>query len=202
MRIESHGTWIACVRAAVDAWRKRNDWSMATVVQEIVDHHERSGAASRTGIRFEPRTRDPFDRMRVNSERVYRWLDEGKDNNLLGLNFTESILAAMPDDLRLACVNTMLVRHCGLAAHVADGGVSALRLSEILKMVIKESGDAEAAMVSLLDGATIDELMEAQRQFAESTIAHQESLRVIEAELMRQTAAATRGIDAVDTSRH
>lgn len=40
--------------------------------------------------------------MKVNADRVFRWLDDGtKDTNLVPANFVPSILAALPTDLKV-----------------------------------------------------------------------------------------------------
>lgn len=183
MRSSSHGTWVSFIRDAVEAWRKREGWSQATVVQAIIDTHVRIGADVRTGIRFEPQTTDAFDRMRINAERVYRWLDETKDNNLLGAAFSESILAALPLDLRLECLSAMLGRHCSLTVHCAEPPAVTFQAGVLLRDVIKESGEAESAMVDLVDGATRDELLKAQRELAESIHAQRVALNAVEREL-------------------
>lgn len=183
MRSHSHGTWISFIRDAVEAWRKREGWSQATVVQEIIDCHIRIGADVRTGIRFEPHTTDAFDRMRVNAERVYRWLDETKDNNLLGAPFTESILAALPPDLRFECLSSMLGRHCGFSVHFSDPAAADFNACALLRDVIKESGEAESAVVDLVDGATAEELIKAQRELSESIHAQRVALEAVEREL-------------------
>lgn len=188
MRADSHNTWIGFVRDAVEAWRKREGWSQATAVQEIIDVHVRIGGDVRTGIRFEPPTKDAFERMRINSERVYRWLDEGKDNNLLGVPFCESIIAALPADLRHECVSAMLGRNCGLIVHFSDQTDGRFDVGQLLHSVIKESGEAESAMVDLVDGATYDELIRAQLELAESVAAHKTALAAVEGELTRVSA--------------
>lgn len=183
MRADSHNTWIGFVRDAVEAWRKREGWSQATAVQEIIDVHVRIGGDVRTGIRFEPPTKDTFERMRINSERVYRWLDEGKDNNLLGAPFCESIIAALPVDLRHECVSAMLGRDCGLVVNFPAAAAVDFAAGKLLRDVIKEDGEAQAAMVDLVDGATLDELVKAQREVSESIAVQKVALSAIESEL-------------------
>lgn len=96
-------TWIAIIREHLDAWRRENHWSRETLVQQIVEAHERLRFDRLTGLRFEPSTTDPYNRQKVNAERVYRWLDDlTKDKNLLGANLLPSILAGMPVERRLA----------------------------------------------------------------------------------------------------
>ena len=76
MRDVSHKTWIAIVLDHVNAWRKANGWSRETVVQMIVEAHDRMNGQVVTGIKFEPHTADTFERWKVNADRVFRWLDD------------------------------------------------------------------------------------------------------------------------------
>lgn len=83
MRSESH-TLISTLLGVVNQWRRREGWSRETVVQQIVEAHERIQGALVTGIVFDPPTRDTTERMKVNADRVFRWLDDGtKDTNLV-----------------------------------------------------------------------------------------------------------------------
>ncbi|MBN0437935.1 hypothetical protein JTM67_36255, partial [Pseudomonas aeruginosa] len=83
MRNESH-TLISTLLGVVNQWRRREGWSRETVVQHIVEAHERIQGALVTGIVFDPPTRDATERMKVNADRVFRWLDDGtKDTNLV-----------------------------------------------------------------------------------------------------------------------
>ncbi|MCS9500340.1 hypothetical protein N1E27_29850, partial [Pseudomonas aeruginosa] len=92
MRTESH-TLISTLLGVVNQWRRREGWSRETVVQHIVEAHERIQGALVTGIVFDPPTRDTTERMKVNADRVFRWLDDGtKDTNLVPANFVPSIL--------------------------------------------------------------------------------------------------------------
>lgn len=102
-------TFIATVRHHVDDWRRDNNWSRETVVQLIVEAHERLGFDRLTGIRFEAGNGDEYSRMKVNAERVYRWLDDStKDKNLLPANMLWSILASMPMERRQALAWALL----------------------------------------------------------------------------------------------
>lgn len=100
---------IAIVRDHIESWRRANDWSRETAVQQIVEAHERLGLDRLTGIAFDPPTKDAYGRMKINAERVYRWLDDhSKDKNLLPVNFLWSILAGLPMDRRMALADALL----------------------------------------------------------------------------------------------
>lgn len=187
MRDVSHKTWIATLLDHVNAWRKANGWSRETAVQKIVEAHERINGVAVTGIRFEPQTADTFERWKVNADRVFRWLDDSsKDTNLLPANFIQSILAAMPMDVRLHCMDDLL-RGVSIASRPIEAGtggdIDTAAAVGLLRTMIAENGDAQRAVADLVDGATQDELVAAQRELAESVAATQAALRAIEAAL-------------------
>lgn len=108
MRNDSHVTLISRLAAYVDDWRKNENMSQTTVVDEIVKAHDLIDGPVTTGIRFEANP-DEWDRVKNNSDRVWRWLDDkSKDKNLLPANFLPSILAAMPEETRRAFLTEML----------------------------------------------------------------------------------------------
>lgn len=107
-------TLIAILRDYVEEWRKANGWSRESVAAEIVTAHAALGAPRTTGIVFDPPTRDTFERMRVNADRIFRWLDDvTKDRNHLPANFIPSILYALPLPMRMHAVDDVL-RQLGL----------------------------------------------------------------------------------------
>lgn len=168
MRHESQ-TFIGIIKTHVIEWRKREGWSRETVVQAIVETHERLNGPQITGIRFEPSTTDAFERQKVNADRVFRWLDdETKDNNLLPANFTRSIMAAMPTDIRLHCAEELL-RPLGITAHLVDGQANGfLNATHHLVKIARETSEAQGAIANLIDGATPFELATADRELAEA----------------------------------
>ncbi len=181
MRNESHGTLIGTIRAGVTEWRKRESWSRETVVQQIVEAHERLGADKATGIVFDPNTRDPFDRTKVNADRVFRWLDdESKDNNLLPSNFLQSILAAMPMDIRMHCLRAFLLpigivpASLDLAAH-GDFDASAH-----LHEMIKEGSEAQMALVGVKPGAPLAVLENARKEVGDAVESNHRIARALD----------------------
>lgn len=184
MRNTSHKTMIATVLEHVNAWRKQNGWSRESVVQAIVEAHERIGGPANTGIRFEPQTLDTFERQKVNADRVFRWLDDAtKDNNLLPANFLPSILAAMPLETRLHCLDDLL-RPLGIAGRpIGESDLHNLNAVALLRSMLSENSEAQQAVAELVDGASREELLNAQRQLAESAEATQRALAAVEAAL-------------------
>ncbi|EMH6924414.1 hypothetical protein N0002_24295 [Pseudomonas aeruginosa] len=180
MRTESH-TLISTLLGVVNQWRRREGWSRETVVQHIVEAHERIQGALVTGIIFDPPTRDTTERMKVNADRVFRWLDDGtKDTNLVPANFVPSILAALPTDLKVQALGDILTP-LGVSVRLIGGDAG--QRPEVLCMLrtlIKENGEAQQAVANLVDGADDQELQEAHRELSESRAATDEALRMID----------------------
>lgn len=141
MRIESHRTLIGILREHFAEWRRAAGLSIASAVDVVVKEHELAGGPGATGIRFDAHT-DEFQRVKNNSDRVMRWLDDDtKDSNFLPANFVLSILAGMPDDVRVQCLNDMLYRF-GLCVHSLETAEEiGLGLADVCAMA---SADADA----------------------------------------------------------
>lgn len=186
MRHESQKTLISIIRDHVSAWRKSLDWSRETLAECIVCAHERLNGAATTSIRFEPNTQDTFGRLKVNADRVFRWLDdESKDMNLLPANFIPSILAAMPHDRRRHCVDDML-RPLGLAVRTlaleAGDGLAQVQVTNLMR----EQTEAATAAVALLDAsATPAQMVNAHRELSESIVAARGVRAAIEGQMAR-----------------
>lgn len=181
-------TLIATVRDAVEAWRKRERLSIASVVQIIVETHERLGLDVVTELHFDS-DRDAARRMQTNGERVYRWLDDvTKHNNFLPANFLPSILAALPMDLRIECVDHIL-QPAALSVREV-GGAEAGSVGAVLQRVAKETGEATSAIAALIDGATPVELANAQREITEAMASQEIALNLVES-MMSATATDT-----------
>ena len=172
-------TLIGIVRGAVQTWYKREHWSRETVCQQIISQYELQAGPVNTGIKFDPPTRDAYDRQRINAERIFRWLDDAtKDTNLLPANFLPYIIASLPMDLRIECADAIL-QTSHLTVRVV-GSVDTGCLTHALQFMAKEGGEAVAAMATLLDGATPNELRDAQREITEALAAFKDGLAAIE----------------------
>ena len=183
MQHVSHKTTIAILRDAVEAWRKENGWSRETVCQTIVEAHEANGFDQVTGIVFEPKTIDAFKRQKVNADRIYRWLDDvAKDNNLLPVNFTVSILSAMPVALRVSTANAML-HTVGVVSRSANGQQQAHSTLELLHDILKETADAANSVAKLITSDTKEDLKLAHKEVSEAMEALKRAQAVIEFKL-------------------
>lgn len=167
MQTGSHNSWIAIIRDAVEVWRKQQGWSRETTAQMIVDAHEAHALHLVSGITFDPHTRDAYSRMKVNADRIFRWLDEvTKDTNLLPANFIQSILIALPSDLRMHTVNRMLMP-LDLACRDMSAG-RAIQPLELLQDMLIEASEAESAVAALVDGIDPGELEKAHKELNEA----------------------------------
>lgn len=190
MRTESH-TLISILLGVVNQWRRREGWSRETVVQHIVEAHERIAGPMVTGIQFDPPTRDVPERMKVNADRVFRWLDDAtKDTNHLPANFIPSVLAALPADLKVQALGDVLTP-LGVSVRLIDdvAGFQPEVLAS-LQHLIKESSEAQQAVACLVDGATPAELQDAHRELIEAREAVDRGLAMVD---QMRNAAAGRG---------
>lgn len=168
MQIKLHKeSWIAIVASHVQIWRESQDWSRETVAEAIVNKYVELYPRGLPGIEKFSDHSDIFTRNTTNSARIFRWLDDfQKDKNLLGANFLPVILQAMPNDLRIRCINEML-RSMNLVASAVDVGLEDESIEKPLshlKALIKEGAEACQAITALLDGATPDEWVSAQQE--------------------------------------
>ncbi len=160
MRNDSHKprkTVIALVRDKLNEWRKGSQLTQLAAIDHVVSTHKEIGAEIATEIMFDDSRpgRDEFTRQRVNAERVYRWLDEDKEKNLLPVNFLPSILAALPEEDRVELANEILAP-CGLAvrARTSEAGNCFDAMSN-LQVFLKEFSEAQQATIR---AATCDKL--------------------------------------------
>lgn len=167
MQRATHPSPIAIVSDHVEAWRRDNRWSRETVADQIVQAHERIGGPEITGIKFEPQTTDTFERMRVNADKIFRWLDDrSKDRNLMCFNFIWSVLAAMPIDRRVLLAND-LFQPVDLTVHIVHGDdaeVSHQEIVEHFNAVVEHTGSATIAATALLDGVHAGEAEHAEKR--------------------------------------
>lgn len=156
MSRKSHVSPIASLLAAVNGWRNALGWSRETSADEIVKAHLAIDGPERTGVVFEPRTKDVFKRGHTDAARIFRWLDDDcKDTNLLSVNMLPSVLAALPEDIRLHWLNEYLrpLGHC--VGNIEQTAGAAPDVSRLLVDVLKEAGEATQALAeSVADPST------------------------------------------------
>lgn len=194
MRNVSHTprkTVIALVLEHVTSWRKSLGWSQSTAVDSIIEAHAAIGADVATEIHFEPSRpgRDETTRQKVNAERVFRWLDESKENNLLPVNFLPSILAALPVEARVELANEILAP-CGLVCRARDSrdesGFDALAHLEVF---LKEFPEAKQAIMRAATCGKLETKLETLREIDDVIVAANRARVELEADIGRQQAS-------------
>lgn len=165
MQVRSQKTKLSILAHYVDLWRIKAG-SRETVAVAIVEAHIAAGFNTRAKLSFDTQG-DAFTLAKNAADRIFRWLDDKtKDGNFMPLNFEDSVLAAMPADLRLAYLNEWLSSFGMKAKGINSDAVDGCAVQH-LKAVSKESAEATAAIADLLDGGTEAELAKADRELAE-----------------------------------
>ncbi|QXX78989.1 hypothetical protein HC956_08150 [Alcaligenes faecalis] len=167
MRNESHKSKLKALLHYVDQWRARVG-SREAVALAIVETHQRHGLESSSKIRFET-AGDTFTLAKNAADRIFRWLDDQtKDNNYMPANFEQSILLAMPEDLRYAYVNEML-RPLGFSARkfIFCFGQE-FDVVDRVKAINKEGSEAMAAVLNLSQDSSLDAMEAAHKELSES----------------------------------
>lgn len=182
-------TAISIVRDHVEDWRRENRWSRETAADMIVQAHERIGGPRLTGIVFDPPTRDTFERMRVNADKIYRWLDDSsKDKNLLTLNFLWSILAALPAERRLHLVDALLApvgMHAGFE-HEQDEDEGQQAVVLLFQDVVAHGAEANVALSRLVDGIDPGEPEQAKKKLSVASATLQRAVGLMNRILRRK----------------
>jgi hypothetical protein len=166
MRNESQKTKLALLLEHVDKWRERAG-SREAVAMEIVEAHVAAGFNVRAKLQFDTQG-DTFVRAKNAADRIFRWLDDKtKDGNFMPVNFEDSILLAMPEDLRLSYLNAWLCQF-GMTAkglHVEEDNTHP---SRFLPGLIKESSEAKLAIASMPAEPSPQDLDNADRELSEA----------------------------------
>lgn len=183
-------TLIGILREEISEYRRINRLSRETIAANIVEAHERLGADGLCNIRFEPKTVDAFERMKVNADRIFRWLDdETKDGTLMPANFLQSVLAGVPEEVRRRTLDRILMP-LGFAVRSLTGSQELVPFSAAVAVdLMREQNEAAQAVTGLIDGYDRHELERAHLQVSESIDAAGKTRAMIEAQLAANEAA-------------
>lgn len=151
----------------VDQWKVRVG-SREAVALSIVEAHRAHGMEDVTGIRFESNG-DPFTLAKNAADRIFRWLDDKtKETNFMPANFEQSILSAMPDDLRYAYV-CQVMRPLGYSPRKFIFCVGeAFDAIERAQAINKEGAEALQAVMSLSANASPESMFAAHKELSEA----------------------------------
>ena len=161
-------SWVSIVAFHVDVWKTSNKWSRETRAEAIVSAYNRIYPNGLPGIKEFSQASDLFRRLSTDACCIFRWLDDiTKDRNLLEANFLPVILEAMPEDIRLNCINDLLRPMNVVSQSISAEPVTDTFTLSSVKNLIKEGSDACQAVADLVDGETYDELVKAQQELIE-----------------------------------
>jgi hypothetical protein len=169
MNMHPHTQGIAStLRAEIEAWRRAN--SIACMSREafaamVMGEHDKLGGEAVTGVEFSF-VGDTYTQAKKAAQKLFRWLDV---DGTLPAGIVPSILAALPLEVRLCILNKMLCP-MGISARAAEcSSPVATDFSTHLRRVMKESGEAQMALVNLPADASDEQLLDAHRELVEAS---------------------------------
>ncbi len=180
MNINPQPNGIASIlRTEIEAWRRAGNISREAVAASVIDVHTALGGEAATGVEF-VFTGDTYTQAKKAAQKLFRWLDAG---DTLPAAMVPSILAALPLDVRLHCLNQMF-RPLGAEARSLDP-VAPARFDGMvhLQAMVKEGGEAKSAVIAAISTPTADTLKTAIKELSESIEADTAAKRAAEAAL-------------------
>jgi hypothetical protein len=187
MNINPHNQGIASVlRAEIESWRRAGNISREAVAAMVMDAHAALGGEAVTGVDFSF-VGDTYTQAKKGAQKLFRWLDA---DGTLPAGMVQSILAALPLDLRLHCINQMF-RPLGVEARSLEP-VTPARFDGLshLQAMIKENSEAQSAVVVAASSKSPDAIRAAIKEVSESIQADVDAKRALEAALLAAESTA------------
>lgn len=186
MNINPHNLGIASVlRAEIEAWRRAGNISREAVAAMVMDAHDALGGEAVTGVDFSF-VGDTYTQAKKGAQKLFRWLDDG---STLPAAMVQSILAALPFDVRMHCLNQMF-RPLGVEARSLEP-VTPARFDGLahLQAMIKENSEAQSAVVLAASTQSPEAIKVAIKEVTESIQADTDAKRSLEAALLEAQGA-------------
>jgi hypothetical protein len=152
------------LRAEIETWRRAGSISREAVAASVLDTYQALGGEGATGVDF-IFVGDTYTQAKKAAQKLFRWLDV---DGTLPANIVPSILAALPLDVRMRCLNQMF---CPLGVEVRAAGCgqpAGLDVSKHLRAVMKEGGEAQLALLNLSPDASDNDLLAAHKELIEA----------------------------------
>lgn len=178
MNIHPQASSIASIlRAEIEAWRRVGNISREGVAASVMDAHQALGGEADTGVDFSF-VGDSYTQAKKAAQKLFRWLDV---DGTLPANMVPSILAALPLDVRLHCINQFF-RPLGVETRSLDQAAPA-RFDGLahLQHMIKENAEAQSAVVLATTVQTPQSIQTAIREVSESIQVSLDAKRSLEA---------------------
>ncbi|TQK10209.1 hypothetical protein [Herbaspirillum sp. SJZ107] len=184
MNMNTHASSVAGIlRTEIEAWRRANTitcMSREAFAAMVMESHQALGGEAATGVDF-TFSGDTYTQAKKAAQKLFRWLDEGCP---LPAGIVPSILAALPLDVKLHCLNQMY-RPIGVESHsLASVTPAPFNAMHHLQNMIKEGAEAKAALVTASIQQTPEALQHAIKEVSESIEADTAAKRSLEAALL------------------
>lgn len=172
----------------IDKWQDRTPVSQEAIADDIVKAHELFDPECKSGVRFNPQSKTESDRLKANHSKIWRWLDDrSKDTNLMPVNFLQSMLVAMPADLRVSFLNEFL-SPLELQVTAAEGGDHVEICMNHVIETVKESGEANHFIAKLMVNQDLPTLKHTHKEVDEAIETYKKTNRIIKAMIRAKTA--------------
>jgi len=181
MNISPRAQTIAGVlRTEIEAWRRAGNLSREAVAAMVIEAHQALGGEAATGVEFSF-AGDTYTQAKKAAQKLYRWLDV---DGTLPANMVSSILASLPLDVRLHCLNQVL-RPVGIEARSLEQ-VAPARFDGLghLQTMIKETAEAQSSVLTAASAQTPASIRVAIKEVAESIQVQADTKRSLEAALL------------------
>lgn len=180
MQRASQKTKLSILAHHVDQWRARAG-SRETVATEIVEAHIAAGYNTRAKLHFDTQG-DAFMLAKSRADRIFRWLDDKtKDGNFMPPNFEDSVLLAMPADIRMAYLNEWLSFLDISAQGIGEAG-GIFDVSDHFMTLSKESAEAVVSVAQVMKDPSAANIARAEIELSEAESANRnirEALHVV-----------------------
>jgi hypothetical protein len=181
MNINPHNQGIASVlRAEIEAWRRAGNISREAVAAMVMEAHVKLGGEAATGVEF-TFVGDTYTQAKKGAQKLFRWLDA---DGTLPAGMVQSILEALPLDVRLHCLNQMF-RGLGVEVRIRES-VTPGQFDGFghLRSMIKENSEAQTAVVLATNNPTTANIKAAIKEVREAAEADLSTLVDLEAQLL------------------
>lgn len=182
MNMHPHVSGIASIlRSEIEAMRRAGNISREAVAIDVMTAHQAMGGEAATGVDF-GFVGDAYTQAKKAAQKLFRWLDA---DGTLPANMVPSILAALPLDVRLHCMNQFF-RPLGVEARSLEAVKPAPfnGLAHVQAM-IKENAEAQSAVVLAASVQTPEAIKAAIKEVSESIQVDVDAKRSLEAALLQ-----------------
>lgn len=179
----AHGlSWTQILLHEVEAFRRETGQSREAFAQRVVEDWQEAGQPQMG--RDWKAGGDVFEAARVNAQRLYRWLDDQtKDHNLLPANMVPAVLMALPEPRRVRALNAQLRELGFMVERIPSGGGAAVVVNSLVSDSIRESGEAQQALLRVATDGSLQALEDARRESVEAAAAHGDAVAYLDREI-------------------